>query len=181
MRRKASAIAIIVSLLLPLTGDGAADPYDVISELQGKYGFLVLDTIVARPVTQWRLNRGFVVEQLPLGRQTILVRLPAGNYRWQELGVPYFDLPHRYDTSDDKRWSFRIERQKINYAGTLIVDEIRSSEAVGVRFINRSSEIRGLLEQLYPSQLTAFGVIYTGWYRDDFLSLGQNGVGDAPR
>lgn len=178
MSLKPDHALLLVALLLPVFA-GAADPYDTESDLRRNHGYLVIDTIIARPVTRWRLTREFTIDRLPLGRQTLLVRLPEGRYQWQELSVPYFDLPHVYDTEDDRRWSFRIERQKINYAGTLIVDELRSKDAVGVRFINRSSEVGALLEENYASLLEQFGLVYSGWYRDDYLRLGQAAVQDA--
>jgi hypothetical protein len=169
----------IVALLLATTVAMAADVYDTDSELGKRYGYLVLDTIVGRPATNWQLSDGLVIKRLPLGRDTRLLRLREGSYRWEEIDVPYFDLPHRIDTSDDSRWSFTVKRQKINYAGTLIIDETRASDAVGVRFVNRSSEIVARLREKYPDHVAMLGVRFAGSYRDDYLALESGEVANA--
>lgn len=166
-------------MLLATTVAMAADVYDTESELGTRYGYLVLDTLAGRPATNWQLSDGLVIKRLPLGRDTRLLRLREGNYRWEEIDVPYFDLPHRIDTSDDSRWSFTVERQKINYAGTLIIDETRASDAVGVRFVNRSSEIVARLREKYPEHVETLGVRFAGSYRDDYLALDDDKAANA--
>ena len=169
----------VTVLLIATTVAMAADVNDTESELGTRYGYLVLDTIVGRPATNWQLSDGLVIKRLPLGRETRLLRLREGNYKWEEIDVPYFDLPHRIDTADDSRWSFTIKRQKINYAGTLIVDETRASDAVGVRFVNRSSEILARLREKYPAHVEALGVRFAGSYRDDYLALESDEAANA--
>ncbi len=167
-------------MLLATTVAMAADVNDTESELGKRYGYLVIDTIVGRPATNWQLSDGMIIKKLPLGRNTRLLRLREGNYRWEEIDVPYFDLPHRIDTADDSRWSFTVERQKINYAGTLIIDETRASDTVGVRFVNRSSEIVTRLREKYPEHVATLGVRFAGSYRDDYLALDSEEAADAP-
>jgi hypothetical protein len=162
---------LIALLLLANVAEVRADPYDTESPLPKRWGYLVVDTISGRAVTQWRLDRTLTIDRLPLGRQTVLIRLPAGSYQWQEINIPYFNLPYRIDLFDDKRWAFRVDAQKVNYAGTLIVHETRASDSAGVRFVNRSSEVVGLLEQKFPELLQQFNLQYSGYNRDDFLGM----------
>lgn len=171
---------LLVLLLLP-PGEAvpAEDAYDTESLLPSRYGYLAVDTIVGRTVTQWELSKDVVIDRLPLGESTILIRLRAGRYHWSSIDIPYFDLPHHVDLDDDDRWAFRIEPQKINYAGTLIVDPVRASDAVGVRFVNRSSQITGKLREAYPALLATLGVRWAGVERDDFLDLMQRDDGHA--
>ena len=105
----------------------AEEALDPGPDLPSRYGYLVVDSIVGRVATNWQLGDVLTIENLPLGRNTRLVRLPAGTYQWQGIDVPYYDLPHQIDVSQDRRWSVVIEKQKINYAGTLIVHETRGS------------------------------------------------------
>lgn len=162
---------VILVALLSAAAFSAEDFFDTESSLPSRYGYLVIDTIVSRPTKNWRLNKEFAFESLPEGRQTIMIRLRAGSYHWKQVDVPYFDLPHQVDLTDDKRWSFTIERQKINYAGTLIVGDARSSDAVNVRYVNRSSEIARRLHELYPQHLATMAITFSGSYRDDYLDL----------
>lgn len=164
-----------VTLLSVAAVAGAQDPYDTESKLGTRWGYLVIDTIVGRPTANWRLSNGLTIDRLPVGHRTIMIRLPIGRYSWEQIDIPYFDLPHELDVSDDRRWAFTIERLRINYAGTLIVSETRSSDGVGVRFVNRSSGVLDRLRENYPEHLEDYGLVFSGSYRDDFLALVMNG------
>jgi len=166
------AMAMVLFVALKLH---AAEPYDTESELESRYGYLVIDTIVYRTTSNWRLDKTFVIDRLPIGRRTILVRLRAGSYHWQEIDVPYFDLPHRVDLADDERWVVTVKKQEINYAGTLIVGESRGSDSVSVRYINRSSEIVELLRENYTEHLQKYGITYSGRIPDKFFQLTPEG------
>ena len=149
----------------------AADHLDTESELPLRYGYLVIDTIVGRATTNWRLNQSLKFVNLPLGRRTKLIRLPVGNYQWQHIDLPHFDLPHRVDLTDDVRWSFTIKQRQINYVGTLIVNETRGSDSANVRFVNRSSDIVDRLNTQFPMQISRYGLTFSGSYRDDYFLL----------
>lgn len=170
---------VMLTLLLPLRGI-AADAYDTESELQSRWGYLVIDALVRRPVTNWQLNKDFTIDKLPLGRSVMLIRLKSGRYQWDEINVPYFDLPHRLDLADDRRWAFTIHARKINYAGTVVVGEIRSSDSVNVKMLNRTSEVVSLLREAYPAQMNTYELIYSGSSRDDFLDLMLERSTDVP-
>ena len=162
---------VLTALCLLAARPAPAADDDVSSELNNRYGYLALDTMVERPVTNWRLSRSLAIDKVPEGRQLRLIRMRIGKYQWTEINVPYFNLPHRMDLSDDTRWAFEIHPRKINYAGTLVVGEQRSSDSVEVRFLNRTTEVLELLREKFPAQAEVFEVVYSGAARDDFLEF----------
>jgi hypothetical protein len=149
----------------------AASAEDEREPLKGRYGYLVVDSDVAAKVLGWKLSDLIVIDTLPLGRHLQLLKLKAGKYHWQELQVPYFNLPNELDVSDDERWFFTIERGKLNYAGTLIVGELRQARNVDVRFLNRSAEVLDLVRTRFPTEMERYGLIYSGSNADDFLAF----------
>lgn len=161
----------ILLLALALPAFAAKDAFTIEGELPRGYGYLVVDSDIARTVTNWHLSNGLTIDRLPLGQQTTLLRLPEGRYRWTSISVPYFNLPHEIDTGSSRQWQFTVARDVINYSGTLIVAEDRATDAAGVRFVNRSSEIVGRLRIKYPVLLKRYGLRFAGSYRDDFFTL----------
>lgn len=96
------------------------------------------------------------------------IQLRAGDYKVTELHTPYFNLPYILDTESTSTWQFHVEKQRINYAGELIIKKERTLKTVDVNLLNRfamhSEEFcethMGLCEQ-YPFATAAI-------YRDDF-------------
>ena len=138
--------------------------------LPASHGYLLIDSDIGRKTTDWVLNDDLVVDELPLGRTLRLLKLEKGRYQWQRISVPYFDLPHRLDLSDDSRWGFRITSGRVNYVGTLIVDEVRATDNVDVRFVNRLSEVVERFQKEYPVEAAEYELVYSGLQRDDYLS-----------
>ncbi|MEM8982400.1 MAG: hypothetical protein AAGC71_05200 [Pseudomonadota bacterium] len=159
-------LGLVAALVVALTSSALAD--DVPNLLAGE-GYLLIDADIGRKTVGWRLSKEIVVDEIPVGRSLRLIKLKRGTYQWQEISVPHFDLPHRVDLSDDSRWSFTIESNRINYAGTLIVGDVRQRENVNVWYVNRLSEVFARLAETYPDLLASHPLVYSGRYRDDFL------------
>ena len=156
-------------VVLCLSAASAAEPESI--KLDYKEGYVVIDTDVRRTVADWRLEGKVSMGELPLGRNLRLMPMKAGSYQWTEISVPYYNLPHALDLSDDQRWSFKVERHKINYFGTLIVAEDRGSDSVDARLVNRAAQVIELLMEQYPEHLALYQLQYAGSKRDDFIDL----------
>ncbi len=141
-----------------------------LSELKTGQGLLLIDTHAKRRVSAWRLRKNQPVIVPGLGRRFRLLALPAGEYHWQSIEVPYFDLPYKSTLSDDARFGFNIHAGKLNYFGSLVVGEARSRGSIDVRLLNRSTEVLELLSQHQATLLEQLPLVYSGDIPDDFLS-----------
>ncbi|MEL7536525.1 MAG: hypothetical protein AAFZ58_12250 [Pseudomonadota bacterium] len=155
-------IAVAATLLLGGIAHG--------EELRYTQGYLLIDADIGRKTVNWKLNDEFAIDELPIGRTLRLVKLEKGKYQWQQISVPFFDLPHLLDVSDDSRWAFTIEGGRVNYVGTLIVGEVRETDNVDVRFVNRLSEVLDRFEAEFPEEAAQYELAYSGRHRDDFLN-----------
>jgi len=170
-RRIAHIGCIIFAAAIVAFSASADDSLAVVEGLKKKQGYLLVHTDVGRKAANWKLNSQITIKALPLGEDFWLLVLRAGKYHWQEIDIPSFDLPHRFDVSDDPRWAFKIEPGVINYAGTLVVGEKRSQTDVSVRYLNRSAEIRAYVQENMPAEYARYGFVYAGLSDDRFLRV----------
>lgn len=172
-------MAYVIAVTALLASSASADDGEEKIELDFKQGYVVIDTDVRRTVSDWQLEGKVSMGRLPIGRTIKLMPLRPGTYQWTEISVPYYDLPHALDLSDDPRWSFRVERHKINYFGSLVVGEDRGTKTVDARIVNRAAEVIELLREQYPEQMKLYELTYAGHTRDDFLALIQTDAAEA--
>ena len=150
-------------------------------ELPKRHGYLLVDTEVERLVSAWELNSDRVAPvRPPIGRRLMLKALRPGEYAWESISIPHFNLPHKLKL-EQSRWRFTIRSGVINYAGTLFVGERRGRKTLDVRMINRSTEVWALLNTQHPKVLKKYGFEYNGEYPDHFvdeyLTLSNDGGG----
>ena len=157
---------LIGAMLLPSQGVAEQLP-----KLRRGYGYLVIDTEVYRPVSEWKLSSRVSIEDIQQGHHIRFVALKAGNYHWQSINVPHFDLPFRRDFTDEERWAFTIEAGKINYIGRLLVKEQRGTDYVDVRMLNRSVMTYQQLQQSHGEALASYPFVYSGYLQDDFIDF----------
>ena len=171
--KSASLITLALSqLILAVTVSALAqDDATGNKKLKSRHGYLIIHTDVGRKVANWKLNSKITIRELPIGEDFWLLELRAGDYQWQEIVVPSFDLPRRFDTSDNNRWKFTIKSGAINYAGTLVVGEERSRNNVDVRYLNRTAEVSAYVRENLAEKYALHGFIYSGPDEDRFLSL----------
>jgi len=115
------------------------------------------------------------LEKLPSGRHVHLVVLPAGEYRWIRIELPGWIFrgrmyPVRWDLDDTGDWHLAVRAGEVNYPGALILRRSAWSY-LSYRVLNRSGELLGSLEDLFPDLLSQYPVRYGGKERDDFLGF----------
>jgi len=177
----------IVAMLLVLGSSGLAlaeVTTHVTEPLKRKQGYLLIDLDLESPVAKIELVRGASgrssavasafrrkteIGPFATGRHLLLLPLDEGNYVWGETHVPRYDLPFLVDTADDKRWSFTIERSRINYLGQLSVRKERSAEVVRLGLNNRIAMTIRDIRQTFAEELSQWPLRYAGYYPDRFF------------
>lgn len=128
------------------------------------------------------------LSELAKGRRTLLVRAPAGRYRWSRVEIMGYTYRSRrypffwdFDPEED-RWQFDVEAGKTNYPGALAL----RSKQVGARnrwlsafTLNRSGEMAARLVGRSGGWLISrHPATYTGAWRDDFLEFYSSRLAD---
>lgn len=99
-----------------------------------------------------------------------VLALPAGLYQVTRVEAPYFDFPFRLGTDGDPLWRFRIEAQKTNYIGQLVIHGERTSKAVDIKLINRLAAGMQEIQQSLRSLPGQPPLVSGSGTRDGFLS-----------
>ncbi|MEM7613075.1 MAG: hypothetical protein AAF270_15425 [Pseudomonadota bacterium] len=124
-----------------------------------------------------RRSRGKLVFEQPAYRMDLsgreagfyLLAIPAGLYQITQVSYPYFDLPFRLSTKDQKEWRFHVEEDKTNYIGQLVVANERSRSTLDVNLLNRLATQWDQIRTDYQSLLAEFPLVSGAGSRDDFL------------
>jgi dipeptidyl aminopeptidase/acylaminoacyl peptidase len=108
------------------------------------------------------------IEDLPAGKYTRLLKLPAGEYRFKKFEVGFVF----WEFEDVRNSKFKVEPGKINYVG-----QVRSySQGWMYRSLaieNTAMSARANLERDFPGLLKRFPWRYTGEYADPFFDDAQ--------
>lgn len=140
--------------------------------LSGDQGYLLLEIDAQRPVAELTLNSSVAIRDIKPGKSYRVLPLPSGNYQWQSISVPHFDLPFKLKLDDEKKWSFSVVAGTVNYVGHLMVMEERSYNAIDVRLVNRSTLASEQLASQNPA-LAKLPFRFAGFLRDDFTQYLQ--------
>ncbi|MCG9737976.1 hypothetical protein L1D32_07400 [Shewanella insulae] len=113
---------------------------------------------------------------LKFGSNYILVDVPAGNYRIEDVKFGryvYMELEEGY-------WDFEVRPNQVSYVGDLNIEiqglwEITSAEII---LENRSTKALRFLESSFPNILQSRQVRYSGPGEDNFLEFAE-GLGES--
>jgi|GEM_PF-588773 len=140
------------------------------TELKRRQGLVLIDTETYRRVSAWRLGTDLPTIRPQQGRRFALLTLPTGSYHWQNIDVPYFDLPYQRTLNREPQWGFQVKPGVLNYFGSLQVGKARGRASVDVRLLNRSAEVLKLLSEEHSHLLTKFPFVYSGNTPDEFTN-----------
>lgn len=117
------------------------------------------------------------MKELAAGRYLRLLKLPAGEYRVQQLTGYFLELfPIVFEVGDIPNARFRVEAGKINYAGDLIS---RGELARAFRIANRSLSAWVTLEQEYPGLTGQFPWRHAMAEPDTFIDFWRQAQAEA--
>lgn len=97
-------------------------------------------------------------------------KLKSGVYQITQVNAPYFGLPYALSTSELKTWRFTIEKDRINYIGTLVIEGSRSKENIETHFLNSFAQQYESIISSTKYLQSEFPLTMGTSYRDDFYS-----------
>lgn len=142
-------------------------------------GLLILETFsnsdieLVRLVDSERGHKAYLLRNIPDGHQINLVVMPEGNYRWDRIYLPGWtyrrrSYPVKWKLKRDDQWRVSVKAGHVNYPGMVVLNRSAWSY-LSWRVLNRSGELLGFIEDLFPGLLAEHAVRYGGKGRDDFL------------
>ena len=164
-----------VAAFLAMTGATVSLRASSLDALPKGAGYLLLDTDIGFPDVSFVLDDNRRFERLPEGKNQRLITLPAGEYQWQEVRVPYFDFAHVLSVSDDDRWGFRVSEGHVNYAGSIVVGQRRTRRSVDVSVLNRCAQVRTAAVRRWARELESAPLVWSGLYPDPFFERAMRG------
>lgn len=179
---RASAAAIALAAFLVAIGGCAGSPPVSVppgtsDPLAPDEGFLVVQIDTALLLESVTASGVTLANSLPPGEHLWLVRMRAGNYRWDSLRLAAQTLasssirPVSVSVLNDQEFSFDVQAGKVNYPGHLLVDVTESGIHGGVAVRNRNHSamaIRKLLRS-HADLIAAHDLRYAGRSGDEFL------------
>ena len=127
-----------------------------VKSLESKHGFVLFDLDVAGTapsffIRRYSVNKPFFEPDTRMSFDTIPLRvrfdnnasgvftvpLKEGLYQITQVDAPFYDLPYKIDMDTSRTWRFYVERDKINYAGKLVIEQDRGQRTIDVNFYNR--------------------------------------------
>lgn len=189
MRVLVSCLLLVLSLdLAGCTAIPAVLPLETPASIEPDQGFLLVDVDANAAIHRVAFQPAdrswprFFLENLPKGRSTRLIRVPAGEYRWgrvEIMGYTYYKRERPYiweiDSSEDQ-WRFEVVAGTVSYPGVLVLS--RQKRWLTSFTLNRSGEMAERLLRDGDWLLTQQPVVYTGRRRDDFLEYYSGKIAD---
>ena len=190
MRAKTRSILLAALVLSAATvGCGskqlAVQPPGQAAELGPDEGLLVVHVDTEVPLSHLTLSRYELGQNLPAGRHLWLVRIPAGRYRWTEVGlagqtldrIDLQEYGRRLARIDDFVWddefAIEVEAGVVNYPGELLIGSdwrFRSSgSGYWVRNRNHAAAALRRMTERYGGIVESRQIRYAGSGRDEFL------------
>lgn len=108
----------------------------------------------------------------------VSINLPEGLYQITQVEVPHFDLPYKIDTNNQDVWRFRVNRNKINYIGTMKVSPIRSKNTVDTVWINQFATHLQALQTIVADADIGLPIVHGAGYRDPFFAILEGGINE---
>lgn len=116
--------------------------------------------------TNFQISKSDLIEQ----ERYMLIELPAGNYRYDDIVIYKYFIEHDFDAD---LWDFNVQPNAINYIGHLKIKNLGFLR-VHLEIQNNSSVALEYLEENYPQLMSQYPLIYSGMGNDDFLSSLEN-------
>ena len=176
----------ILLISKPISAEDIVIPDHVndIPFLEIEEGYLILDLDIDSPVSEITLRRkiekysyyGYKkaivrIVNINQGANLTIIKLSAGTYRWEDIKVPFYNLPYVHDLSKKNLWQFKIFPNRLNYVSKITVKEKRSTTSVDITRLNRIAESLPNINQQFKNLLKKYPLIYSGFEPDDFLAL----------
>jgi dipeptidyl aminopeptidase/acylaminoacyl peptidase len=109
------------------------------------------------------------------GRNIRLIELPAGEYRWSRVNLPF---NYYLRVRNDARFHFIVVPGQITYAGSLAVQASGRAGNYAMSVVNRSAQIMIDLDRAFPGMRAQFGMEYRGAFPDRFVPFAQHEFGE---
>lgn len=105
----------------------------------------------------------------------VFINLPEGLYQITQVDVPHFDLPYKISTDNSDAWRFNIQRDRINYIGTMKVSAIRSKNTVDTVWLNQFATHLDTLQTFVTESVIPLQIAHGAGYRDPFFAALEGG------
>lgn len=147
---------------------------DVAVNLEQGEGYLMftVDTAINLEKIKISGQKDIVVtsKDLRTGSNTILLRMPSGNYYFDRVYFRRVFYEHWVEF-EPELWRFSTKPGEISYVGHLKIDNPFLRKEASFSLVNRSSEALEYLQQNFANILKVRSVDYQGLGEDNFLNF----------